>query len=97
MFHLIDNIAAGAEGLVAVSRARAHPDRHVSNREVADAMDARRVFDAKSLYSFGNDPLAFLHRERLKRLVLEVLHAQPFVMVAYEALDRRVTPARRIG
>ena len=97
MFDLIDNVAAGAECFVAMSRASTNIDRHVPDGEVADAMDARRVLDAKALDGLSNDAFAFLHRERLERFVLQVPDAQPFVVVAYETLERRVAAARRVG
>ncbi len=75
MFDLIDDVPAGAEGLVPVTRARAHPHRHIPDGEVADAMDARCVLDTEAFNRLGDDALAFLHRERLKRLVLEVPYA----------------------
>ena len=97
MFDLIDNVAAGAECFVPVSRASTNINSHVPDGEVADAMDARSVLDTKALDGFGNDAFAFLHRERLERLVLQVSDAQTFVVIAYETLERGVAPARRIG
>jgi hypothetical protein len=60
-------------------------------------MNACRMLDTKPLDGFGDDPLAFLHRERLERFVLEVPYAQPFVVIAYETFERRVASAGRIS
>jgi hypothetical protein len=60
-------------------------------------MDARRVLDTKALDGLSNDAFALLQREWLERFVLQVSDAQTFVVVAYETLERREAPARRIG
>ena len=97
MLHFIDDVAAREESFVAMARARAHPHRDLADREIADAMHARRVLDAEALHGLRHDALGFLHRERLERLVLEAVHRVPFVVIAHPAFERGVAAARRIA
>ncbi len=96
VFHFIDDVAARAKRLVAVARARAHPHRHIADPEIANAVHAGRALDAEALDRLGYDPLAFLHRQRLERLVLQVPNLVPFVVIAHPAFERRIPAALRI-
>src|SRR5579859_7923148 len=49
VFHFVNDIAAGAKGLIAVAGRDAHPYRHLADGEIADAMHARSVLDTEAL------------------------------------------------
>src|SRR5207245_1253503 len=87
MFDFVDDVAARAEGCVAVSGAGADPYGHFSDGEVANAMYARGAFDAEALDGLGHDSLAFLYCERFECLVFEVSDAHAFVVIADEAFE----------
>src|SRR5215469_13482565 len=55
---LVDDVAAGAEGLVAMRRA--HPDPHgqLADAEVTDTVHARGMTHPEARHRLGEDPLA---------------------------------------
>jgi hypothetical protein len=55
LLQLVDDVAAGLEGLVAMRRRRPHPDRQLADREVADAVHARQPHRAELLLGFRQD------------------------------------------
>ncbi len=63
MLHLIDDVAAGQKGLLAVARAHAYPYGHLTELQITNAVDAGGVLDAEALDRRGKDALAFLGRE----------------------------------
>ncbi len=87
MLHLIDNVAAGEERFVPVPRADADPNRHVTDGQIADAVDASGVLDAEPLNRLGEDALALLDREGLERFVLEVPYGVSFVVIAHQPFE----------
>jgi hypothetical protein len=97
VFHFINDVSAGAERLIAVAGCGAYPYGHLSDRQLADAMYTRRMFDAEALDGFGDNPFALFHREWLERLILEVMDTHALIMVANQALEGCVSPARRVG
>src|SRR5581483_957664 len=97
VFDLIDDVPAGAEGLVPMARAYANPHSHVANGEVTDAVDAGRVFHFESRDGLGEDALAFLDRKRLERLVFKVANLHALVVIAHEPFERAIAAAGRIG
>src|SRR5581483_9046164 len=97
MFDLIDDVSAGAERLVPVPCADTNPDRHLSNGQVADPMNAGSVLDPKALDRLGNDALPFFHRERLESFVLEVPNAHALIVVAHQPFERGIATASGIG
>jgi hypothetical protein len=81
MFDFVDDVSTREECFRAVSGAHAYPDRHLTDRQIADAVDAGGVFNAESPDCFRDNPLAFLDRQRLESLVFEVSDGEPFVVV----------------
>src|SRR6185437_12331597 len=94
---LIDDVAAGPEGLVAVRRAYSDPHRQLPDREVPEAVRAARVCDPEALHGLAEDALTFTQRECLEGLVLQVPDARALVVVAHPALERGKAPARGVG
>jgi hypothetical protein len=77
MLHFIDDVAASHKSLMPVSRAHAHPHRHLANGQIANAMHARGVLNAELRYSLRDDALAFFDRKRLERLIFQMPDGLP--------------------
>src|SRR5690348_1740542 len=90
MLDFVDDVSACRERFGPMPCAHTHPDRHIADGQVADAMYAGSVLEAKSLYRLRNDALAFLDREGLERLVLEVSYGKPIVVVTNPTFKRRI-------
>src|ERR1700683_93386 len=93
---LVDDVAAGVEGLAPMSRADPDPDRQLANRQRSDSVRAARVLDTESLTRFGEYPLAFAHRERFEAFVFQPEYRATVVMVAHPALERGIAAAGRV-
>src|SRR5687768_737338 len=57
MFDFVNDVPARAEGFVAVARTHADPDGHITDREIADRMNARRALHAEAGKGLSHDPL----------------------------------------
>ena len=55
------------------------------------------MLDTEARDRLRNDALTFLDGEGLESLVLQMPHAQTFVVIAHPAFERRVPAAGRIG
>src|SRR5665213_2555962 len=97
MFDLIDDEAASQKGFLPVPRAHPHPHGHLAQLQITDAVYASGVFHAKALHGRGDDALAFLIRQQLEGLVLQMPHLLAFVVVAYPAFKRGVATTGRIN
>ena len=97
MLDLVDDVAAGAERLVAVRGADANPHRQLADPQLPDAVHAQRVRHAEALARLGDDALALAHGERLEGLVFEPPHALALVVIAHPALEGGVAAAGRVG
>src|SRR5258708_30310505 len=97
LLDLVDDVAAGEEGLVAVRRAHAHPHRELPDAQVPEPVHARRPCDAKAREGLGEDALALAHREGLEGFVLEPPHALALVRIAYPAFEGGVAAAGGSG
>src|SRR6185437_14077726 len=71
VFDFVDDVAARAEGFIAVSRAGAHPYGHFADGEVADAMDAGSALYAEAFDGLGDDAFAFFNCERFEGFIFE--------------------------
>ena len=96
MLDLVDDVAAGQKGLLAVPRAHPHPHGHLAQLQIPDAMHAGGVFDAEALPRLGDDALAFLGRQQLEGLVLQMPHLLAFVVIAHPAFKRGIAAAGRV-
>ena len=97
MLDLIDDVAAGAERFVAMARADAHPHGHLAERRSPTRWTQAACSTPKRADGLGDDALAFLDRQRLEGLVLQVPHLLAFVVVAHPAFERGVAAAGRIS
>jgi hypothetical protein len=97
MLYLIDDVPAREESLAAVPRADCHPHRHVTDREIANAMHAGGVLDSILGDGLGDDALTFLEGQRLEGLIFQMPYLLTFVMVAHQPFEGGVAAARRIG
>src|SRR5579871_1695803 len=93
---LVDDEAAGGEGLATVRAADADPHRELAEAERTDAVHAARAAHAEAAHGLGDDPFAFLDRELGVGLVLEALDREALVVVADPALEGREAAAGRI-
>src|SRR6202041_829102 len=92
MLDLVDDEAAGIEGLASMCRAPADPDCHVGKRKAPDARDAEGVSHGKARGRFADDALPLLDCEGLERLVLERSHLASLVEIAHPSLERDESP-----
>ncbi len=97
MLDLVDDVAAGAECLVAMARRDTDPHRLLADLERTDPVHADGVLDAEPRDRLGDDPLAFLDRERLEGFVLQPAHAPAFVVIANPTLERGIAAAGGIA
>src|SRR3546814_6796391 len=70
---LVDDVATGGEGGVAVRGGDADPDRDVADHQVAGAVHAARVEDVESLQRLGQHALAFGFRSEEHKSELQSL------------------------
>src|ERR1700679_3231713 len=96
MLHLIDDEAAGIEGLAAMRGADAHPHGHVAQSQGGDAVDAQSVLHREAAQGFGDDAFAFLHGEFLERLVFQASDLLSLVVIANPALEAHIAARPRI-
>ncbi|MFO1428257.1 MAG: hypothetical protein U1F11_15065 [Steroidobacteraceae bacterium] len=96
MLDLVDDVAAGAERLVAVACGDTDPDRELADRERADAVHAARVLHAEARDGLLDDALALAHRELFEGLVLEPRDGVALVVVAHPAFEGGITAAGRM-
>ncbi|HEY4211997.1 MAG TPA: hypothetical protein VGM84_10990 [Steroidobacteraceae bacterium] len=97
MFHFVDDVATGAECLVAVASAHAHPHRHFANRKTAYAMHARSVVNTILCDGLGHDPLTLLDGEGFESLVFEVPNQVAFIVIPDQAFKRAIAAAGWVG
>jgi Na+-translocating ferredoxin:NAD+ oxidoreductase RnfD subunit len=90
MFDFVDDVSTREECLRAMSGAHAHPDGHLTDRQVADAVYAGSVFNAEARDCFRDDTLAFLDRQRLEGFVFQVADRESFVVVPDPTFERGV-------
>ena len=72
MLDLVDHEAAGTKRLVAMRRARAHPDREIADAERAEPVYARELRDTEALARRRKDAFALAQPERLEGFVFEL-------------------------
>src|ERR1700692_5136146 len=96
MLHLVDDETAGIEGFAAVRGTDADPHCHVAQIQRADAMDAQRMLHREAPQGFGDDALAFLHREFLERFVFQAGDFLAFVMVPHPTLEADIAAGTQI-
>src|ERR1700738_3812070 len=87
MFNFVDDVSACGEGFGAVTCTHTYPHCHLADREVADAVYAGGVFDAKSGNRFCDDAFAFFDGERFERFIFEMADGEPFIVVADPTLE----------
>src|ERR1700692_4153030 len=90
MLHLVDDETAGIEGFAAVRGTDADPHCHVAQIQRADAMDAQRMLHREAPQGFGDDALAFLHREFLERFVFQTSDLLSLVVIPNPPLEAHV-------
>src|SRR5690349_14091039 len=93
MFDFIDDVAARAEGFVAMRGTHADPDGDVGERQRSHAMHARGARDAIPLDGFLHDARAFLLGKLRIRFVFQARDGHAFVVIAHPAFERRETAA----
>jgi hypothetical protein len=96
VFDFIDDVTARRKGFGTMARAHSNPNRHLTYRQVTNAMHARRVLYTESLDGLGNDAFAFLNGEQLECFVLKMSNRMAFVVVADPTLERCVTACNGI-
>src|ERR1035438_2750671 len=72
------------------------PPRHIVQTQRADAMDAKRVLHGEAPQGFGDDALAFLHREFLECFVFEARDFLAFVMIPHPTLEADIAAGAKI-
>src|SRR5690606_14809874 len=87
VLHFVDDVAAGAKGLVAMRCDDAHPHREFTDAEVAEPVHAGDARDAELRARLGEDALALDAPERLEGLVFEMLDALAVVQVPHPAFE----------
>jgi hypothetical protein len=83
MLDVVDDEAAGVEGLAAVRGADPDPDRKLADLQCADAVRAAGALEAKACAGFRQDALTLAGRERCERLVLQAPHRSALVVIAH--------------
>src|SRR6185437_4284531 len=73
------------------------PHRILADLERSDPVHACSVLHAEPGDRLGDDPLAFLERERLERFVFQPAHAPALVVIAHPALEGGIAAASRIA
>src|SRR5690606_7606896 len=96
MLDFVDDVAAGAEGLVAMRGRGAHPDGGVGQCQAAQPVHAQDALDAEALLRLLDDALALAHAERLEGLVFQPRDLLPLVVVAHPAFEGGESAAVRI-
>src|SRR6185295_13698940 len=87
-FGLVDDVATRVERGAAMPRRDPDPHRAVADRELADAMLAKRSVDRKPLLRFGQDLRALFLGNAFVRLVFERLNGFAVVVIADPAFER---------
>src|SRR5580704_17112622 len=97
LLDLVDDVAGRKKGLVAVRGAGAHPHRHLADGEIPESMRPGGARHAEAADRLCDDALPLAQRERLERLVLQVLHLRAVAVIAHPALEASEAAAARIG
>src|SRR5690606_4886638 len=84
---LVDHIAAGVEGRVAVGGTRADPHRQAADRQLAHPVHAVHAGDGEALDRLLDDALALGHRQAGIGLVAQAADRPAVVVVADPALE----------
>src|ERR1700722_12558936 len=71
---LVDDVAAGIEGLAAMGGADPDPDRQLADRQRPEPVRAAGALDTEALPCLGKDALALAHCQRLETVVLPPQH-----------------------
>src|SRR6266478_9588361 len=95
VLYFIDDEPAGIEGFAAVRGTHADPDRHVAYAQGAHTMDAKSVFYRELPQGFGDDPLAFLHRQFLKSFVFQPGDFSTLVQITHPAFETDIASGAR--
>jgi len=90
VFDFIDDVSTRIECFAPVGGADAHPNGHVGEIERADTMDARGMFNGKTLQCFGKYAVALFDGKGLKGFVLESSDVLALVMIPNPALEAHV-------
>jgi hypothetical protein len=93
VFDLIDDVAAGAECLIAMARAHAHPYGKLAHGKPAHPMDTRRMIDAEALGCCAEDALGLLVRKRREGLVFQRRHGLALIEIAHPAFEGSIAAA----
>lgn len=83
----VDDGAAGVEGVAAVRRRHAHPDREFAELEKSGAVHAGGAEDRGARRDFGENAGAFLFREGDVGLILQGLDRLALVVIPHPALE----------
>ena len=92
----VDDVAAGAEGFVAMRGRHTYPHCKVANRQIPGTMHAMRGVHAVTCNGFLDDAFAFSQCQLGICLVLKAIDRAPFVAVAHPTLERTEAPAARM-
>src|ERR1700690_858430 len=95
MLDLIDDESARIESFAAMRGTDPDPDRHVGQLQRAHPMDAQRMLDRKSPHGFGDDAIAFLHRQFLESLVFEPRDCLTLVQIPHPAFETDIAARAR--
>ena len=96
MFHFVDDETTGFEGLAAMRGTDSDPHGHIAQTQRADAMDAQGVFHGEATQGFGDDALAFLHREFLECLVFQTSDLLSLIVIPNPPLEADVAARGRV-
>src|ERR1700686_3335219 len=96
MFHFVDDETTGFEGLAAMRGTDSDPHGHIAQTQRADAMDAQGVFHGEATQGFGDDALAFLHREFLERLVFQTSDLLSLIVIPNPPLEADVAACAKV-
>ena len=94
LFHALDRVAAGGEGVGPMRRSRRDGDTGLADLEAAGAVMQRQPHARPAFADLGSDPLECRSRQRLVHFVLQIVHAPPEVVVPDQPQERRDRPIR---
>src|SRR5579863_2547941 len=90
MLDLVDDESAGIEGLATVCGTHPNPHGHVAYFQGPDAMNAQRMLHRETPHRFGDDAVAFFHRELLRSFVFQSSDVLSLVLIANPAFETGV-------
>ena len=95
--HFIDDPAAGGKCRIAMGGADPDPYRHVTDRAVADTMDASGIDDLETGQSFRQNAFTFMFGQFWVAVVMQDEHRPSGMVIAHPAFKGRIGAAARIG